>query len=53
MLVLLNFTANNARANVPINLSKSKLLLTNYDGITLGKTVNLKPYQSMIIQLNN
>ena len=53
ILVLLNFTANDAQANVPINLSKSKLLLTNYDGITLGKTVNLKPYQSMIIQLNN
>jgi oligo-1,6-glucosidase len=52
MLVLLNFTANNASTNLGIDVSKAKVLLSNYQGFTLGKSLDLKPYQAVVLRLN-
>ena len=52
MLVLLNFTDKDASTKTGLNLSKSKILLSNYDNKNLsGSTVTLRPYQAIIFQL--
>ncbi len=49
VLVLLNFTANNATIKTGIDLSKSKVLIDNYNAITASET--LKPYEASVIEL--
>ena len=55
ILVLLNFSSSTAQADIPINTSEARVLLSNYDDNSLlkksGKTVNLKPYQAIICKL--
>ena len=55
MLVLLNFSSTQAKANIKLNLSGATLLLSNYnDRPVLSKTnatITLKPYQAVIYRL--
>lgn len=48
LLVLLNFTANNATANTGINLLKAKQLISNYS--TASNKV-LRPYEAAVYEL--
>jgi oligo-1,6-glucosidase len=48
-LVLLNFTAKNATVNTGIDISKAKLLITNYTSASSNGT--LKPYEAVIYEL--
>jgi len=55
MLILLNFSAFTAQANIALNLSSAILLLSNYDEAPLlrneNSNVTLKPYQAVIYKL--
>jgi oligo-1,6-glucosidase len=55
MLILLNFSAFTAQANIALNLSSAILLLSNYDEAPLlskeNSKVILKPYQAVIYKL--
>jgi len=55
MLILLNFSASPAQANIALNLSSATLLLSNYDEAPLlstGKSkLTLKPYQAVVYKL--
>lgn len=55
MLVLLNFSAANAQANVGINISNSTILLSNYKESAMApKTkslISLRPYEAIIYKL--
>ncbi len=48
-LVLLNFTSINAAVNTGIDLSKAKLLITNYTSASSNGT--LKPYEAAVYEL--
>ena len=48
-LVLLNFTSATSKANTGIDLSKSKLLISNYDKPTSDGS--LRPYEAVIYEL--
>ena len=48
-LVLLNFTNKNATVNTGLNISKAKILISNYN--TLSITDTLKPYEAAVIEL--
>ncbi|MBS1600254.1 MAG: alpha-glucosidase [Bacteroidetes bacterium] len=53
LLILLNFTSKNAKANIKIDLSKANLLLSNYKippSLDQGNIV-LRPYESMVYKL--
>jgi oligo-1,6-glucosidase len=55
MLILLNFSASRAQANIVADLSNAKLLLSNYDAAPLftkqKSTITLQPYQAVIYRL--
>ncbi len=55
MLVLLNFSAANAQANVGINISNSTILLSNYKESAMApKTkslISLRPYEAIVLKL--
>ena len=55
MLILLNFSASPAQANITLSLSGATLLLSNYDEAPLlskGKSkLTLKPYQAVVYKL--
>ncbi len=53
LLIVLNFTAHNADANIGIDVKKATLLLSNYHTAPLSKnkTITLNPYQAVIYQL--
>ena len=48
-LVLLNFTNKNATVNTGLNISQAKILISNYN--TLSITDTLKPYEAAVIEL--
>ena len=48
-LVLLNFTSASAKANTTIDLSKAKILISNYDKPTTD--ASLRPYEAIIYAL--
>jgi oligo-1,6-glucosidase len=53
MLIVLNFSATGASANLGIDLKNSKLLLSNYSdqpGMN-GAAITLKPYQAAVYEL--
>lgn len=49
ILVLLNFSTQKATAKTGINLTKAKVLIHNYP--TLSKTIELRPYEAIIYQI--
>lgn len=49
LLVLLNFSKENATANIDVDLSKAKILIDNYSTTSQSKT--LQPYEAVIYQL--
>ncbi|MGL5112012.1 MAG: glycoside hydrolase family 13 protein [Flavobacterium sp.] len=49
ILVLLNFSSQKSIAKTGINLSKAKVLIHNYP--TLSKTIELRPYEAIIYQI--
>jgi oligo-1,6-glucosidase len=49
VLILLNFSTQNALAKTGLDLSKAKVLLSNY-GATKA-TTSLRPYEAMVIEL--
>lgn len=55
MLILLNFSASPAQADIVLNLSRATVLLSNYKGAPLfnkkKSTLTLKPYQAIIYKL--
>lgn len=56
LLIVLNFSAGKSIAETGINLSKAKLLISNYDNASLkikGKTaIELDPYEATVFSLN-
>lgn len=51
LLVLLNFKAKDAEAKTGLDLSKAKVLMSNYADAAAGE--KLKPYQAVILELGN
>ena len=51
MLVMLNFSADNAPVNTGIDLNNSKIISSNYPEISSNKSV-LRPYEALIIEIN-
>jgi oligo-1,6-glucosidase len=53
LLIVLNFTANKASANIGIEVNNATLLLSNYKSSPLSnkKAITLKPYQAVIYKL--
>jgi oligo-1,6-glucosidase len=55
MLILLNFSSSNAQANIQLNITNAKLLLSNYKDAAIsnkGKSsITLRPYQAVIYKL--
>ena len=50
ILVVLNFSATNAQANLKMNLSKSKILLSNYND-TKSNVLALRPYEAVVFEI--
>lgn len=48
-LVMLNFTAKDATVNTGMDISKAKLLITNYS--TASANASLKPYEAVVYEL--
>ncbi len=52
IIVLLNFKNVKEKVDVSEKISKTKILINNYDGLDIdGKYVHLKPYQGVILKL--
>ena len=51
MLVLLNFTDKEASANTGVEMSKTKVVLGNYE--TVSTDGKLKPYEAVVYELGN
>jgi oligo-1,6-glucosidase len=55
MLIILNFSASNAQADIKLSMVNAKLILSNYTGAPLidriKSIVTLKPYQAVIYKL--
>ncbi len=51
MLVMLNFSTDNAMVNTGIDLNNSKTISSNYPEISSNKSV-LRPYEALIIEIN-
>jgi len=52
ILVLLNFSKDNASAAIDIKIDKAKLLISNYTGNTLRKdAITLRPYEAVVYEL--
>ena len=52
MLVMLNFSADNANVNTGINLNKSRIISSNYSNLDQIKNGILRPYEALIIEIN-
>jgi oligo-1,6-glucosidase len=52
MLVMLNFSADNATVNTGINLNHSKIISSNYFNLDLINNSILRPYEALIIEIN-
>ena len=50
LLVLLNFSSNDAIANTGIDLGNAKILINNY--ISANKNKSLRPYEAVVYELN-
>lgn len=50
LLVLLNFSAQNAEVNTGIDISKAKVLIGNYTSINTSNL--LRPYEAIVFELN-
>jgi oligo-1,6-glucosidase len=50
LLVLLNFSAQNAQVNTGIDISKAKVLIGNYTSINTSNL--LRPYEAIVFELN-
>jgi oligo-1,6-glucosidase len=50
ILVLLNFKAQDAKANTGLDLSKAKILIGNYTDPSLNG--NLRPYEAIVMEIN-
>ena len=50
LLVVLNFSATNAQANLKMNLSRSKILLSNYND-TKTNVLALRPYEAVVFEI--
>ncbi len=55
ILVLLNFTSHDAKADIKIDLKKATLLISNYETspVLNEKMVLLKPYEAVVYKLEN
>ncbi|WP_242121049.1 glycoside hydrolase family 13 protein [Aestuariivivens sediminicola] len=54
VLVLLNFTDHESEVTLPLIENTGEILINNYeDLVTKANTVNLKPYQAVIISMNH
>ncbi len=54
VLVLLNFTDHESEVTLPLIENTGEILINNYeDLVTKANTVNLKPYQAVIISINH
>ena len=55
LLVLLNFSADNATTHTGLNMSKAKLLLSDYSDTQPGRAgqeeITLRPYEAMVYEL--
>ena len=54
-LVLLNFSSVNALSNIELDISKAKVLLSNYSDLQIArksKGIELRPYEAVIYELN-
>ncbi len=49
LLVLLNFSANNAAVKTGLNLKKAKVLINNYT--IASKSAELRPYEAVVLEL--
>jgi oligo-1,6-glucosidase len=52
MLVLLNFTAENATVNTGIDMKNAKITSSNYFNLDLINFSILRPYEALIIEIN-
>jgi oligo-1,6-glucosidase len=52
MLVMLNFSADNANVSTGINFNKSKIISSNYSNLDLINNSILRPYEALIIEIN-
>ncbi len=53
MLVLLNFSENDASATLPASLRPGAIQINNYEGLDLSENeLTLKPYQAVIMQVD-
>jgi oligo-1,6-glucosidase len=52
ILVLLNFSAENATVNTEIDPKKYKIINSNYNYLDLMKNSLLRPYEALIIEIN-
>lgn len=52
MLVLLNFSADNATVNIEIDMNNSKIISSNYFNLDLINNSILRPYEALIIEIN-
>jgi len=50
LLVLLNFSAQNAEVNTGIDVSNAKVLIGNYTSVNTGNL--LRPYEAVVFELN-
>lgn len=55
ILVVLNFTSHNSKANIGTNLKNATILLSNYDTSPAlnNTTILLKPYEAVVFKLDN
>jgi oligo-1,6-glucosidase len=53
LVILLNFTANNASYNLDFKLDNEKIILDNYNTKTILKHAVLLPYQAIIVEITN
>ncbi|GGA67471.1 alpha-glucosidase [Flavobacterium palustre] len=49
VLVLLNFSEKNTKANINLNIKKAKVLIANYGNVT--KDGSLRPYEAVLYEL--
>ena len=52
VLILLNFSEKTSPFEIEISLSKSKVVLNNYNGKSEIKNNTLRPYEAIIIEIN-
>ncbi len=50
-LILLNFSAKQAAANTGIDVSKAKMLISNYNNSSNNGTNTLRPYEAVVYEL--